>query len=140
MNLPRALVLVAVLVAGWQWHRHRTIEQSAAGNSATGAASSVNGFASLPLPAGMDSESVVVFSPENCPSEEAQRAEALIHALEGERISVVRSHEAEFQITDPQAGEQVAAVMNGPIPIVFVRGKAKANPSAAEVIAEFRRR
>ena len=31
------------------------------------------------------------------------------------------------------------AVMNGPIPIVYVDGRAKANPTPEEVVAEYRR-
>jgi hypothetical protein len=32
----------------------------------------------------------------------------------------------------------VLSVMNGPVPVVFVNGKAKANPTPEEVVAEYR--
>jgi signal recognition particle receptor subunit beta len=122
---------VVVLGAGWQlWHRYHVVEPPALARSAIG-------FVKLPLPDGMDADSVVVFSPEDCPSEAAQRADALVSSLESKHISVVRAHEASFDVRDQQTADQVNSVMEGPIPVVFVRGKAKANPSVEEVIAEF---
>jgi signal recognition particle receptor subunit beta len=122
---------MAVLGAGWQlWHRHQANEEPAV-------APSVVAFVELPLPDGMDADSVVVFSPEDCPSEAAQRADALVSALESKRITVVRAHHAEFDLRDQESADRVNSVMEGPIPVVFVRGKAKANPSVEEVLAEY---
>ena len=34
--------------------------------------------------------------------------------------------------------ERMSRIMNGPLPIVFFNGRAKANPSLDEVVAEFK--
>jgi hypothetical protein len=38
---------------------------------------------------------------------------------------------------DPAIGVRLNSVMNGELPIVFVNGRGKANPTLEEVIAEF---
>jgi hypothetical protein len=130
MSWGRWVLIVVLLGTGWQlWHRYRPAEQPAV-------AESVVGFVRLPMPEGMDAD-VIVFSPEDCPTEAAQRADALVSALKRQRIGVVRAHHATFDIRDQETADRVHSVMEGPIPVVFVVGRAKANPSVEEVIAEY---
>jgi len=131
MSLGRWILAAVVLGIGWQiWHRYQAAEQPVVAKSAIG-------FVKLPLPEGMDADSIVVFSPEDCPSDAARRADALVSSLASKRISVVRAHHATFDIRDQETADRVHSVMEGPIPVVFVRGKAKANPSVEEVLVEF---
>lgn len=132
------LVLVGILVIGgyqW-WSRH----QAAAQVEAALAATSPAGFVALPMPTGVTASEVVVFAPANCPSDAAQRADRLEQALAAKGIPVRRSQNAsfDFESPDPQTVVVLERVMNGTIPIVFVRGKGKANPTADEVLAEYR--
>jgi hypothetical protein len=49
-------------------------------------------------------------------------------------------HDVHFEIPngDSSVVARVMSVMNSPLPIVFVRGKAKSNPSLEEVVAEYK--
>ena len=93
------------------------------------------------MPDGMSPHGVVVFAPENCPSDAAQRAYALISDLGSRGVPVVRASTASFStLPDTETQQRVLSVMNGPIPIVFVNGRAKGNPSLEDVVAEYRRK
>ena len=37
-----------------------------------------------------------------------------------------------------EINKRMNRIMNGPLPVVFVNGRAKSNPSLDEVVAEFR--
>ena len=54
-------------------------------------------------------------------------------------VAYVRTDSANFNsLTSQDEASRVMSVMNGPVPIVYVNGKAKANPAPQEVVAEFR--
>jgi hypothetical protein len=53
-------------------------------------------------------------------------------------VQVARPHHVSFSVADAGEAERVQTVMNGELPIVIVRGRAKANPTLAEVMAEYR--
>jgi hypothetical protein len=98
-----------------------------------------NGFVDIPIPDGQEPAIVYVVAAENCPHEEAQRADRLAEDLSRGNISVQRMHHVGFtSIKDASEAQRVSAVMNGELPIVFVNGRAKANPSIEDVIAEFK--
>ena len=122
------LLLLAALFAFQYWQANRP---------ATGP--SPNGFVAMPAMAGSDPKQVVVFAPENCPSEKAQAADDLAQQLTSRNIPTVRSHDVSFSSSDmdPAIGVRLNSVMNGELPIVFVNGRGKANPTLEEVIAEF---
>jgi hypothetical protein len=123
------LVMVAALFLFQYWQANRP---------ATGP--SPNGFVSLPAMNNVDPRQVVVFAPENCPSEKAQQADDLARQLAARSIPAVRSHDVSFTSSDPDPaiGIRLNSVMNGDLPIVFVKGKGKANPTIEEVLAEYR--
>ncbi|OGS10456.1 MAG: hypothetical protein A2234_00750 [Elusimicrobia bacterium RIFOXYA2_FULL_58_8] len=86
-------------------------------------------------------EDVVILAPINCPSAGAQRADHLARALSRKGIPYTRANNARLRHGESAGRDQMAkinAVMSGEVPIVFVRGRAKANPSLEEVISEYR--
>ncbi|WP_447940640.1 hypothetical protein [Pseudoxanthomonas mexicana] len=102
-------------------------------------AASRHGFVDIPLPDGQSGHHVVIFAPANCPSDAAQRAEALARRLDDAGIPYTRSQSANFSTLSSQDdANRVMSVMNGPIPVVFVRKRARANPDAEAVVAEYR--
>lgn len=59
--------------------------------------------------------------------------------LSAQGIPYTRTDSADFDLSSREEASRVTAMMNGPVPVVYVNGRAKANPSPAEVVAEFRR-
>ena len=109
------------------------------GTAPSSAAPSRHGFVDIPLPDGQSGHHVVIFAPANCPSDAAQRAEALARRLDDAGIPYTRSQNASFSTLSSQdEANRVMSVMNGPIPVVFVRKRAQANPEAEAVVAEYR--
>lgn len=107
--------------------------------TAQAGATSRHGFVDVPLPDGQSGHHVVIFAPANCPSDAAQRAEALARRLDQAGIPYARSQNASFStLSSQEEANRVMAVMNGPIPVVFVRKRARANPDADAVVAEYR--
>jgi hypothetical protein len=100
---------------------------------------STHGFVSVPQPTGTRTQQVLIFAPEHCPSTEAQAADALAATLASHHIPHQRLHQAEFDSThtDPDTAARLDSIMRGTLPIVFIGGKAKANPTVAEVIAAY---
>jgi hypothetical protein len=94
----------------------------------------------MPRIEGSSARRVLVVAARNCPRAEARRADRLAAALADLGIPVARGHQVRFTLDGPVDGDtvnRVSGVMNGPLPIVFVNGRAKANPSLDEVVAEF---
>lgn len=138
------LMLVLVLLAvGWQQYRKsdraaaRDTDGAAASDTTAGGAS--RGFVALPGFAGSSNRAVVIFAPENCPEDAGRRADALADQLGRSGVPVSRLSHVSFAMTDadPATVQRINAVMTGTIPIVVVRGRAKANPSLDEVLAEY---
>lgn len=135
MNLIKLLLLVAIAGGGYHYWKKHSVERDLV------AATSEGGFVSVPMPDGMSPHGVVVFAPENCPSDAAQRAYALVSDLGSRGVPVSRADAASFDnLPDAATAERVRTVMSGQVPIVFVNGKAKSNPSVEEVVSEYRRR
>jgi hypothetical protein len=100
---------------------------------------SEQGFRSIPLPDGVSARGIVVFAPKHCTSDAARRTEDLIRHLSRHGVAYARTDSANFNNLASQAdASRVMSVMNGPVPIVYVNGKAKANPTPQEVVAELR--
>jgi len=107
----------------------------AAGDSAD----SARGFKAIPMPDGVPRRGVIVFAPQHCTSDAARRTEQLVRHLSRQGIAYVRTDQASYNsLSSQEEASRVMSVMNGPVPIVYVNGKAKANPTPAEVVAEFR--
>jgi hypothetical protein len=138
MNIIRILLVVGIAGGGYtafKQYRCNVVQV------ASGAASSANGFASLPPVDGQCSRKVYVLAAKNCPGEDAKRADRLAADLSRKGIPVERTHSARFSLSSPlesDARTRLSQIMEGPLPTVFIDGRAKSNPSVDDVIAEFR--
>lgn len=132
MSIFRLLLVIAVAAGGYHYWRQSSQSQSVA------EATTRNGFVGLPPVEGQSPTAVLVVAAEDCPHEDAQRADRLAEELSRNGIAVVRTHNVSFSLDGPDSGalERINSVMNGPLPIVFVRGRAKGNPSLSEVLQE----
>ena len=137
LKLIAVMVLVVVATAVW-----KSGVLDGIGKRVTAATQEVDstGFVSIPMPDGMSSQGIVIFAPEDCPSDAAQRARKLASFLSDRHIGYVHSESANYNnLSSQEEVSQVMSVMNGRIPIVYVNGKAKANATPEEVEIEFRR-
>jgi hypothetical protein len=131
----RALVTMALAVAaGVWWWNDRAVDLGQP---------TANGFVSATMPDGAPRNAVIILAPQNCPSDAAQRAAHLARSLTDAGIPNVLSSSYSVDIENPTEEqrlgmERAVAIMNGEIPAVFVKGKAKANPTVAQVLAEYR--
>jgi hypothetical protein len=133
MNILKLLAVVAALGAGYHvWHKHQAASEPAA-------AATMSEFVKVPPPTGLKDDGVLIIAPKDCPSDAAQRADAMARELAEHGIPVTRSNNVSWEISapDPEAIARLNTVMAGEIPMVFVNGKAKANPSVDEVLHEY---
>lgn len=96
-------------------------------------------FIPMPTPSGHSAAGVVVFAPANCTKAEGLRADEMMRQLEASGIPATRASSANFSgegIT-PDVVKNLNSVMAGALPAVFVNGTGKANPSFAEVAAQY---
>ncbi len=138
MTLLRWLAAIAVVGICVHWWQERREER------AIQAATSPSGFLPVPMPDGAARNTVLVFAPLNCPREGAQRANALTEKLTSLGIPNVKTDHYGSQVFEPTpeieaSFKRLNVLMKGEIPIVMINGMGKANPSAEEVVAEFRR-
>jgi len=141
MSLIKLLLIIGML--GTAFHYWKKPPRATPAPSATvqsGQSGQPTGFVAVPPPNGAPANTVMVVAAENCPHEDAQRADRLTAELKGRGIPVQRSHQVSFTIDSPDAAvpERIDSVMNGQLPIVFINGRAKPNPSIEDVIAEFK--
>lgn len=135
MKILRLMLLAGVIGGGWQyWNKHQAAAVAVE-------ASSPNGFVALAAPTGATVGRVLVIAPENCAADAARRADDLAQDLAAEEIPVERIHAVNFSFDNPDAEtlQRLRDVMASEPPIVFVGNRAKANPTLAEVLAEYRR-
>jgi hypothetical protein len=135
------VLLAAALIGGgmhvWQLHQQRVLDRKLQ------AAADSNGF--VPIVAASDTppNTAVILAALNCPSAQAQRADAMAAKLHQLGIPNMRASNYSLSgITREQMPmvEQTSAVLGGEVPIVIINGMAKANPSISEVVAEYRNR
>ena len=137
MNIIKLLIVVGIVGFGYQyWVKHSaqgsgTVAISGASESGKG------GFVQLPSFDAGSSAAVIVVAAENCPEEDARRADDLAAELRKQGIPVARSHSVSFTFSGADAGlaDRVSALMNGKLPIVLVNGRGKANPALDDVMA-----
>lgn len=100
---------------------------------------SSNGFIALPAPTDLDADTVIVFAAENCLKEDGQRADRLADELSRHNVPHTRAHSANFDLPEPDPAvlNRLDSVMKGSLPIVFVNGRGKANPTFEEVLSEY---
>jgi hypothetical protein len=143
MNTLIKIVFVAALAtfAYKEWRQHMSAPRTAeaAGEAASRQASR---FVALPTSNFGRSATVVVLAAEGCSEDAAQRADTLASELSRRGVAVTRAHDIRFEQLDPRVDDvaQINAVMNGTLPVVLVRGRARNNPTLDEVLAEVRQR
>ncbi|MGY0652070.1 hypothetical protein ACW7GZ_09425 [Luteimonas sp. A537] len=146
MNAVRTLaVVVAAAGAFVLWDAFKpegglgSVVDQVASRGASDGTASARGFVEIPMPDGLPARGVVVFAPANCPQDAGQRADAIVSHLQAQGIPHRRSSSANYSsLASADEARRVTAVMNGPIPVVYVNGRARANPSAQDVVAEYR--
>jgi len=134
------LLLVLGLAGGYNWWVKRTTVDDSVANLASHRDS--DGFVSVEMPGGTPRNTVLVLAPPNCPSEQAQRAEALVQALQAQGIPVQRGSSISFDLMDPSAEQRAALdrtveVFKQGAPAVFINGMGMSNPNLAQVAAVY---
>ena len=138
MNGIKALIALSIAGGAYAHWKHHHPSHRDAVDLSTGSPGS---FVSLPPVDGQRDRTVFVIAAQNCPHDAAQRADHLADALSRQGIPVERTNQAHFHFTSQPTSEtidRISAVMNGPLPVVFIDGRAKSNPSLDEVAAQFR--
>jgi len=132
MNVIKLALMLALVGLAYQyWATH----QSTSGPAVV----SANGFVLMPPMADGNPTQVVVYVPEDSPHEKVQQADELAQHLSSRNIPTVRTHNVSFAsaVLDPKVGVRLDSVMKGELPIVFVNGRGKANPTIEQIIAEY---
>jgi hypothetical protein len=133
------ILLIAAAVLGLSVHLYHG-HQRAALQREMGALADENGFVPVQMPNGLPRGMVVILAPVNCPSAGAKRADDLAGRLRALGIPAVRANQyrAEVRRDNRDSLERAAAVLQGDVPAVFFNGKGKSNPTAEEVVDEYR--
>lgn len=144
MNLIKTLLMLCLGIAagGYVWkQQHKSLAAiESASNVESSPRLSDTGFTTLPPAEGQSYGTVFIVAPLNCTHEEAKRADRLAENLSRQGIPLKRTQNIGFSIKsapEPEVMGRMSSIMNGPLPIVFINGRAKSNPSLEEVVAEF---
>ena len=134
MNFMKLLLILGVAGALFHFWSERDVK-----SALKTADVSPNGFVALPAPTNLSADTVIVLAAENCPKEDARRADNLADELGRRNIPYTRAHSANFNLANPEAVvvRRLDLVMKGQLPIVFVNGRGKANPTLDEVLSEY---
>lgn len=151
--MKRALLIAAVCFGAYQvykeWAPSSALHRYEASHpeGAPARPPSPAGFVVALLPDDVNPELMTVFTPQLCPMAAGVRGRELVAKMKAAgiplatsssaRIQIHASTEAEFEAKKKLLGK-TAEVMNGQTPIVFFRGRAKANPSFEDVQLEYR--
>lgn len=110
--------------------------RSAAGSTAS--RTSVRGFTKVLSPVGATPGQILIVGP-NCTTERGVRTRELARKLADLKVPYQQTDSARFS-ANPITGwgdwAQINHLMQGDAPVVFINGRAKANPSLEEVLAE----
>ena len=136
-SIAAKAIVLALAASGAAYYQH----QKSVDNTAARERAATQSFVDAPPLRNVGAAQVVILAPENCTRTEARRADELERALAKKGIAYTRSNRAEFTFHSSTGNidaerAQAEAILRGDIPIVFVRGRAKANPSAEEVVEE----
>lgn len=99
--------------------------------------SSDYGFVTLPRPSNVNTNKVIILAAKNCTKEAALRANRLASELSDRNIPYTRLTRIAFQDYDPSMKRTLDSVLRGPVPVVLVHGKGKANPTLSDVLSEY---
>ncbi|TDK29179.1 hypothetical protein [Luteimonas terrae] len=135
MRILMILLFACGLYGAYQWWQDRSPPGTAAFDTA--------GFVAVEMPGGVARNTVLVLAPPNCPSEQAQRTEALVRELTRAGIPIKRDSGFDFDIANPTAEQieridRTVAVFKRGAPAVFVNGLGMSNPTVEQTIAAYR--
>lgn len=135
MKIPQALLIVS-LVGGMAYYAKHN-ENNLFGRHPDDVTS--GHFVAVPRPEGHAPGTVYVVAAQNCTRDAARRADDLSRGLIERGITAQRVSQINFQIEGsfpPDSVEQLKEILNGPLPMVFVNGRAASNPTFDQVMAE----
>lgn len=135
MKALSSVIAVATVWAGYHlFSQHHAMNQVLV-------SSDVNGFVEVPAPVNQDANTIYVVAAQNCPHAAAQQADLLAKQLGERGIPVVRASQVFYHMNQADAATmtRVTTVMNGPLPLVFVHGRAAMNPDLNQVVEEYNR-
>jgi hypothetical protein len=86
-------------------------------------------------------DTIYVVAAQNCPHAAAQQADQLARSLGKQGIPVVRVNQVSYptQQIDRTTMNRLMVLMNGPLPLVFVHGRAAMKPELTQVVEEYYR-
>jgi hypothetical protein len=139
MRILWLLLLLALAGAAYHYKYAHHFGSSTSDSASDSTAADHHGFVELPDVIGFNKSRVMVVAAENCPHADAQRADRLAEELQERGIPVSRTHEVNFnpEHIDLAVAQRIPSVMEGALPIVFIHGRAKGNPSLDDVVAEY---
>jgi hypothetical protein len=138
MSPFRFAIFVALVGFGYyQWRERHEAPTRPAESPGT----SAFGFAHVPAFDSAVTSGVVIATTDDCPAAAMQRAQALAKELKDQGIPITWAQPVGLLTAgnDPVSARRLMAISSGEQPLVLVRGKAKANPSLADIVREYGR-
>lgn len=138
MKFPVTLAVVAALWGGYQIHSQH---QAAHALRDVLTSADADGFVDVPSPVNQNADTVYVVAAQNCPHAAAQQADRLAKQLSDKGVPVVRVNQVGYQPqrVDRPMMDRLNAVMNAPLPLVFINARVASNPEIDDVVAEYHR-
>jgi len=99
------------------------------------------GFVPAMMPENAPPNQIIIFGAPNCNNETAERIRALVETMAQLQIPYQQTSDIRFNsdaIDDWDIFWQTTHIASADGPIVFINGKAKANPKVDEVIAQYK--
>jgi hypothetical protein len=129
-------VLTGVAVHLWTTHQRSVFERSVLATADT------NGFVAVQMPDGAPPDTALILAALNCPSAAAKRADAMAKRLT--EMGIPNRRSGSYSVAAATREQmplltRTSIVLQGEIPVIFINGMAKANPTVDEVASEYRR-
>jgi hypothetical protein len=124
----------AALLSVHLWHAH----QHAALERQLQLISDGQGFVPVQMPDNAPPGKVLILAPVHCSSEVAQRADALAQFLTERGVPNIRSSSYMISRVSPDMMPGIERAHSLRPPVVLIDGRGKSNPSAQEVLDEYR--
>ena len=116
----------------WHAHQHTVLQRQLE------EISDDQGFVPVQMPDNAPDGKVVILAPVNCPSQVAKRADALAQYLSDQGIPNMRSSTYLIARVTPDMMPGIERAHSLAPPVVLINGRGKSNPSAEEVVDEYR--
>ncbi len=140
MKIFKVIFIVAIAYGGYNLFAHRGLNDKSGSSVLTARDPKLpTGFMPCPYPAGLEKRQVMIVAPMDSKSEASLKADRLELAVKREGLSVVRTQSYSFgAILNAEQAAQARAAANLPLPIIFIAGKVKSNPTVQEIMQEYR--